>query len=899
MPQVFVIHSQADHAAVLRIRNALKAADIDTWIDSLDCEGGRDDWPRQNLEVLRICQVGLYIYSSNSSEPLEYRNYAQTILDSQKPLYVATVEQVSVEELPQASETVRYFDLTHSFESEMARLITALRRHAPRPRPTMELDIQLSNITGSFPRWQKNLRLIGRDGELNATMKSLSDGQRVTAILGPSGVGKTRLAVEAVLQSNFKHGIIWHTLSHNSSVGDLTTLVRNRLRLDPQMDSDSVWAMLGRHEVLLVLDDAEECRQRGNYAEMINMLDLDCGTRILMTTRQRWGELHDVKAIEVKAPASEIGIAIMREILRRETPAFPIDGYERPIAEAAHFRPKLMRYAVRWADAFPPHHVLAIVRSLREPETEQAYDDLVMRTIRLIETDEHWPEVRSALQRLAVTSGSFTFDAARALIKEGRSVQLLKEWGLLSLENSRYVIDPLVLINIVPDETARPAHFDHYLNEARRLDADQNYTTMEVEYGNFKAAFDWAVTVGHFEDALQMAKACGDFMAHRGHLDDRKTWLEWLAAKVSNSLSQGEPPNNRLQAEILMLLGVAYMERLTGDRKTSLYRAVTAFDKAARYFTPQRDAFAYAQIQNNMGITYRTLAEMKDPAANLQMALGCFDRALKIYTPNAHPLEFGAVVNNLGGVYLSLAGIENRRENLWQALTTFRRALTVLNADKAPIFYGLVQNNLGATYTDLADLEGVAKRKDYLDKAVEAFRRACRFLTEQRSPMQHARTMANLGHTHRNLAETYREPDSLHRAIGAYTRAISIWTSESAPMQFAAIQHTLGMVYLDLGEMENTTAHYPRAIEAFRQALTIYSPRHNLREYVTAQTLLGVTYKRQGNDQAAVSCWQDAEHHFRNMGENDIADRISRWISGHSDPSRSRNVSKLMNQTRY
>ncbi len=82
MPQVFIIHSQADLATVRTVRDALKKAELDAWVDSIDCDGPRHDWMRQNLEVLRSCTVGLYILSAASLQSDDSRLMAQKVFAS-------------------------------------------------------------------------------------------------------------------------------------------------------------------------------------------------------------------------------------------------------------------------------------------------------------------------------------------------------------------------------------------------------------------------------------------------------------------------------------------------------------------------------------------------------------------------------------------------------------------------------------------------------------------------------------------------------------------------------------------------------------------------------------------------------------------------------------------------
>jgi tetratricopeptide (TPR) repeat protein len=895
MPEAFVIHVSADDAAVTPIRETLTAAGIDTWVDHWDCQGAKDDWERQNREALNTCQYGFFILSAESANSTECREQCQAILDEGKRLYIISIESVPLNDFPDPSYTVRYIDLTRDPETNMTKLVRAVRsQYDPESQPTA---IQDRAIGGSFPRYYLRLPLIGRDSDLSVVQKALADGHRVTSIVGLSGVGKTRLAVEIVNTVTFQDGVIWLTMSEYTTVADLTTLIRNHLGLDVSADLSSVWAALGKRQVLIVLDGAEACAQRQAYADQLNMLDLSGGTRVLMTSRQRWTELRDVKFHDLHVPDLNVALTILRAMCRREPPARAIKGFEEELVKAACCRPRLLEYVVRWADVYPPEYILEILRTRRGDDAEQAFDELVNRDIRQIENNPGWPQASAALRRLSICRGSFTFDAARILIGEPRSLKLLKEWGLVTQEAMRYTIDPLMLPSIEPDENARPAHFTYYLSLASQCAERQQYKNLDPEADNLNAAFEWAIASGRLESALQLANACSEFLANRGLYDQRSTWYERIAAKMPQH--PVDHPQNKLQAAVQIGLGIAYLGRLRGDRRTNLQRAVTALGRAARFFTPQRAPLDYASIQNNLGLAYRSLSEVEDYVQNLRLAVTAFGHAARYYAPAAHPLEFAVVQNNLGATYITLSASADRKNNLRNAIQAFRRALTFLKAEEAPLYFALTHNNLGIAYAELAELEEGETRTENLRRAMTAFQRAGRFLTEDHAPMHYAQVLNNMGHVCRNLANWYGEPDNLHKAIAAYGRALQFWTLEEAPSLHAATQISLGYASLDLADMEDAPTHLQRAADAFQQALKVYTPRVHASEYYKTKVTLGVVLKKLGNLSEAVSCWREAEHYFRSMGQIDMAERMNRWINGESDPAKGPNNSKWIRRSKY
>ncbi|MCC6188174.1 MAG: hypothetical protein IT318_04035, partial [Anaerolineales bacterium] len=493
-----------------------------------------------------------------------------------------------------------------------------------------------------------------------------------------------------------------------------------------------------------------------------------------------------------------------------------------------------------------------------------------------------WPRAYAALRKLAVCQGSFTFAAARALIGEPRPLSLLKDWGLVTLENLRYTIDPLLSVHVELDDSAGLTHFSYFLAFAEDADSRQDYQGMEAEFPNLVTAFDWALANNELESALNLANACSSFMSNRGMLEQRRNWYERIAAKLPTTAD--ETPQDYLQASVQIGLGVSYYESLRGDRKVNLVRAVNAFGRALRFFNPQRYPSEYALIQNNLGTTFRMLAEVEEPTKNLNLAISAFERAGRFFTREESPLDFGVIQNNLGATYLNLAGLENRKDNLRRAISAFRRALVYIKPENQPLHYALIHNNLGIAYADMAEVESQDRRTENIKKAISAFDRAGRFLTPQRAPMHHARLFTNLGHTHRNLAEIYGEPDKLRTAIAAYTRALSIWTAARAPMLHAQLQSSMGFACLDLSAMEDEQSNLRKAEDAFKQAIAVYSPRLNQSDRIRLTVLLGIVYRRLGQIRESIACWREAENYFRQINQTDMADRMARYISGESDP---------------
>lgn len=133
--------------------------------------------------------------------------------------------------------------------------------------------------------------LVGRERELAAAARLVSRGDgRILTVLGPGGVGKTRLALDLArrLAPRFRNGVCFTPVGSARSADGLAPLLAEHLGLGVTAGEDAWAATLGfvrEKELLLVVDNFEHLTEAG---ELLGELAKAApGLFIIVTTRER------------------------------------------------------------------------------------------------------------------------------------------------------------------------------------------------------------------------------------------------------------------------------------------------------------------------------------------------------------------------------------------------------------------------------------------------------------------------------------------------------------------------------------------------------------------------------------------------------------------------------------
>ncbi len=152
-------------------------------------------------------------------------------------------------------------------------------------RPSKPERFASSNIPPSATRF------IGREKDLEGLKARMAEG-RIVTLVGPGGIGKTRLAVETAYRQSrsFPEGTFLARLERATNERGVLAAVRDALGILGQTgpDPSDLCAFLGNRNLLLILDGCEHVLKE--CAALTNRLrDQVPGLQILATSRRRLG----------------------------------------------------------------------------------------------------------------------------------------------------------------------------------------------------------------------------------------------------------------------------------------------------------------------------------------------------------------------------------------------------------------------------------------------------------------------------------------------------------------------------------------------------------------------------------------------------------------------------------
>ncbi len=368
---------------------------------------------------------------------------------------------------------------------------------------------------------------VGREFDIAAISEHLNHPDcRLLTLVGPGGIGKTRLALAAAeyIRDNYRDGVCFVPLAPVQFAEGVVQAIAVALQLQAEKGpiEPQLLNYLRDKHLLLLLDNVEHLLAEGRLVDA--MLSHAPHVQVLATSRAPlslgWEWLYEVQGMPYPTTADTTSlenysaIRLFVERARRVQPGFRLDvesEYVIRICQHVGGMPLGIEIAAAWVRMLPCRAIGAALLDLELPQRDAPERH---RSLRLL-FDYTWqqlsPKEQEVFRRLSVMMGSFTLEAAQAI--GNASLPVLARLVNQSLvryvhDTQRFEIHELLrqyageCLNEIPEERehACSRHCTFYLGflTARRDDmlGPRQVEALEevaAEMDNIYTAWDWAV----------------------------------------------------------------------------------------------------------------------------------------------------------------------------------------------------------------------------------------------------------------------------------------------------------------------------------------------------------------------------------------------------------------------
>lgn len=565
---------------------------------------------------------------------------------------------------------------------------------------------------------------VGRTVELRRIGELLAqDGCRLLSIVGPGGVGKTRLARRALheLASGYADGAAFVPLEDLVTPGELGGRLARELGVALSGSGDplgQVIEFLRERRTLLVLDNFEQLAADTTPVERLlaacQRVKLIVTSRVRLALAAEWllpldglpcPEIEDQDRLEA-FDAARLFVQAAQRVEPALIPAAEAESIV-DICRQVGGLPLALELAAAWTRVLSCDAIAAELRQGTEllraadpahPPRHASIEAVFEQSWKLLGATE-----RDALARLSVFRGGFTAEAARAVA--GASLPVLgalADKSLLRKDGARLHMHPLVhqlaalrLGNGDVRRTTEAAHaryFHRLLHEQRRAveigDGDA-LRQLDAEFENCRLAWRWAAANGVSNELRRSVHAMTWYCDHRSRLEEGLTFVRGV---LESPAASGDPP-----LKAILLSRAAHFEYRLDRYQDALATAARGLDILEK--TPDDDA--RSRCLKVLGTSYLRLGRLDE-------AKRCFETSLKLTPANLDPRHPAAMLS-------SLALIEKAKGNYDEALRLSIEALQQQRRLGDVGSEALSLNNLAALHIERQEFEAAG---EYLKPAL-------------------------------------------------------------------------------------------------------------------------------------------------------------------------------------
>ncbi len=502
---------------------------------------------------------------------------------------------------------------------------------------------------------------IGRERELEDLGQLIADPAcRCVTLVGPGGIGKTRLAVQATSKHRheFAQGVAFIPLVTIHSVEAIVPAIAQALGFSfygPTSPRVQLFSYLRDKQMLLVLDNVEQLvvadSLQGNAAELfVDLMQHTPDIKLLLTSREplnvqgEW--VFQVEGLlipeddRVEAIESSAAVALFLQRAQRARVGFTVSEKERPsvarLCRSVGGNPLALELAATWVRTLSVAEIVKeIERSLDFLSTTVRDLPERHRSIRAV-FDHSWKmltaEEQSVLRDLSVFHGPFHRAAAEQVA--GASLSTLSALVSKSLvrrtATGYYDLHELVrqyaASRLAAAELASVAerHSQYYLDwlgqcavPLRDQRQKETVTELAAEIDNLRVAWDWAITHHDFARTHHVSPALWYLFELRSWLAEGETIFSHAAEAIQAHEAEITSREDALIAMNAMRAHAAFFSFRLGK----ISAAYAALVPGATYLQASADQVAGIYALAYLGIACWQLRKFTEARERLQASL--------------------------------------------------------------------------------------------------------------------------------------------------------------------------------------------------------------------------------------------------------------------------------------
>jgi predicted ATPase/DNA-binding XRE family transcriptional regulator len=557
--------------------------------------------------------------------------------------------------------------------------------------------------------------LIGRDDEVAAVVAALqSRTVRVLTILGPGGIGKTRLAIEVAnqLRGWFPDSAGFVPLAVTRDPAMVPALIAREIRLTSvrRPIDEALRDHLRGREMLLVLDTFEHVLPASAF---VAELAVACpGLAVLVTSRTPLGIRgeHEFPLAPLEVPAAGVNVAeldrypataLFLERARAVKPDLALDSSSAETIAQICRRLEGLPLALELAAVRLRHMPLSALRVALDHRLDVLVDgprDLPPR-LQTMRAAIAWsyellpPEAQRLFRMVSVFSGGWTLSAAGSIRHEG-SERLLEATTTL-IDNHLIALDERALdeprfwmLDVIREFAAEQAeahaeadelagrHAALFADLAEAAEREQGgssqesqYQWLQLEQDNMRAALAWAVARHEARLAQRLAGALWLYWRRHGDYTEARRWLDQALAVAGPD--QGAPGAEASAADALMSDRASRRKVLWGDAWISYYQGDYPHVRQLGQELLQLAQQDEDRVGIRNGLTIEALVAMADQ--RFDDALGPLEESVRICRQTCPPWLLATSLLVLGQATLHGTDLARCRTLLQEALSIYER----------------------------------------------------------------------------------------------------------------------------------------------------------------------------------------------------------------------------------